>query len=180
MMKKPCFRLLALWLMLALACACPPAFAQDVFTIDVDALDLDRLASDSYVQDRLTADAQGIRIRKYLSDSSELAAPVRLTLTQMSTYTVLLDRDCGYQSGTFDSGVIYLPRSADPTTPYLITLYVGGYVYAVPFMQTHARPNAPAPAPKDPDDSFPAGDPGWSDEDYGWSDGWASDADGWA
>lgn len=180
MIKKTFFHLLMLCLIAVLACA-PALAAQEIFTIDVDALDLNRLNSDSYVQDHLSASAQGIRIRKHISDSSELAAPIRLTLTQMNTQTVVLDRDCGYQSGTFDSGTLYLPGSSGQTTPYLITLYAGNYVYAVPFMQTQSRPSAPASRAEPADDwADAAPSSGWSDEDYGWSDDWSSDADGWA
>ncbi|MBQ7867598.1 MAG: hypothetical protein IJ354_05580 [Clostridia bacterium] len=115
------------------------ALAQDCFTIDIDTLDLNSLNSDDYVERKLSASTQGVRVVKYLSDSSELAAAVRLTLTQMDSRTIVYDRDYGYQSGTFDSGVIYLPYAGDRTAPYLITLYVGDYVYALPFMQLQPR-----------------------------------------
>ena len=58
---------------------------------------------------------------------------------QMDSQTLLFDKDYGYQSGTFDSGVIYLPYVADRTIPYLVTLTVGDYVYAMPFMHQQAR-----------------------------------------
>ena len=115
------------------------AAAEDFFTIDVDVLDMDRLNSDDYVARELSASTQGIRVRKYISNSSELAAPVRLTLTQMDSRTVMFDKDYGYQSGTFDSGVIYLPYVDDRTIPYLVTLYIGDYVYAMPFMHLQPR-----------------------------------------
>lgn len=99
-----------------------PSLAEDCFTIDVDALDMNSLNSDEYVAQYLSASAQGVRVRKYISDSSELAAPVRLTLMQMDSQTLLFDKDYGLQSGTFDSGVIYLPYVADRTIPYLVTL----------------------------------------------------------
>ena len=116
-----------------------PAAAGDCFTINVDALDMNRLNSDDYVAQELSASMQGVRVRKYISDSSELAAPVRLTLTQMDSGTLTFDRDYGFQSNTFDSGVIYLPYVGDRTIPYLITLYVGDYVYALPFMHLQPR-----------------------------------------
>ena len=116
-----------------------PAGAEDVFTIDVDALDMNRLNSDDYVAQKLSASTQGVRVRKYISDSSELAAPVRLTLTQMDSGALTFDRDYGFQSNTFDSGVIYLPYVGDRTIPYLVTLYVGDYVYALPFMHLQPR-----------------------------------------
>jgi len=117
----------------------PMASAEDFFVIDVDVLDMDRLNSDDYVARELSASTQGVRVRKYISQSSELAAPVRLTLTQMDSRTVMFDKDYGYQSGTFDSGVIYLPYVDDRTIPYLVTLYVGDYVYAMPFMHLQPR-----------------------------------------
>ena len=116
-----------------------PSLAEDCFTIDVDALDMNSLNSDEYVAQYLSASAQGVRVRKYISDSSELAAPVRLTLMQMDSQTLLFDKDYGLQSGTFDSGVIYLPYVADRTIPYLVTLTDGDYVYAMPFMHQQAR-----------------------------------------
>lgn len=58
---------------------------------------------------------------------------------QMDSQTLLFDKDYGLQSGTFDSGVIYLPYVADRTIPYLVTLTVGDYVYAMPFMHQQAR-----------------------------------------
>ena len=70
-----------MWLCLALCAllvwASVPSLAEDCFTIDVDALDMSCLNSDEYVAQYLSASAQGVRVRKYISDSSELAAPVR-------------------------------------------------------------------------------------------------------
>ena len=116
-----------------------PAAAEDFFVIDVDLLDMDRLNSDDYVARELSASTQAVRVRKYISQSSELAAPVRLTLTQMDSHTLVFDKDYGLQSGTFESGVIYLPYVGDRTIPYLVTLYVGDYVYAMPFMHLQPR-----------------------------------------
>ncbi len=126
-------------LFLCLMLLLPAALAEDCFTIDVDTLDLDRLNSDDYVSVALSASTQGVRVRKYISSSSEVAASVRLTLTQMDTKTLLFDKNYGYQSGTFDSGVIYLPYVSDRTIPYLVTLYVGDYVYGLPFMHQQRR-----------------------------------------
>lgn len=136
-MKKVLKRVCALALCLMLGLS--SALAEDSFTIDVDTLDLDRLNSDDYVAVALSASAQGVRVRKYISQSSEVAAAVRLTLTQMDTRTLLFDKNYGYQSGTFDSGVIYLPYVSGSTIPYLVTLYVGDYVYALPFMHQQRR-----------------------------------------
>lgn len=126
-------------LLLCLLLFIPCALAEDCFTIDVDTLDLDRLNSDDYVALALSASTQGVRIRKRISQSSEIAEAVRLTLTQMDTRTLLFDKNYGYQSGVFDSGVIYLPYVSGSTIPYLVTLYVGDYVYALPFMQLQRR-----------------------------------------
>ena len=135
-MKKHLLRgLILLLCVLMMGTAC----AEDSFTIDVDGLDLGRLNSDDYVSRHLSSSAQGVRVRKYISDSSELAAPIRLTITQMDSRTLVLDKNYGFQSGTFDSGVLFLPYGGDGTTPYLITLYVGDYVYAMPFMQLQRR-----------------------------------------
>ncbi len=118
------------------------AFGEDCFTIDVDTLDLDQLNSDDYVAAALSASTQGVRIRKQISQSSETACAVRLTLTQMDTRTLLFDKNYGYQSGVFDSGVIYLPYVSESTVPYLVTLYAGDYVYAMPFMHLQRRMEA--------------------------------------
>lgn len=135
-MKKYLFSaVLCLMCLLIASAAC----AGESFTIDVDALDLNRLNSDEYVASHLSSSAQGIRVCKYLTDSRELAVAVRLTLTQMDTQTVVLDKDYGYQSGSFDSGVLFLPYAGDRTIPYLVTLYAGDYVYAMPFMQLQRR-----------------------------------------
>ncbi len=144
------------------------AAAESCFTIDVDTLDLDQLKCDDYVAMQLTSNAQGIQIRKLLSDSSEIAVTVRLALTRMDTQTLLLDKNYGYQSGTFDSGVIYLPCTGADTTPYLVTLYTGDSVYALPFMHTQPLPQ------DDGGQTDEWMDEGWSDD--GWSDGWN---DGW-
>lgn len=136
-MKKTLLCVLALILCLALIGG--TALAEDCFTLDIDTLDLDSLTSDDYVARALSSSAQGIRVRKFVSDSSELAAPVRLTLKQMNTGAIVFDKDYGYQSGTFDSGVIYLPYTGDGVSPYLVSLYLGNYVYALPFMQQQRR-----------------------------------------
>lgn len=176
-------------LLCAALCSC---LAEDCFTIDIDLLDLDSLNSDAYVARELSASTQGVRVVKYISDSSELAAPIRLTLTQMDTGSILFDKDYGVQSHTFDSGVIYLPYAGDRTTPYLVKLTAGNYVYAMPFMQL-ARETASS---EDSGWQEPAGDSwendgwdnagwdngGWEDDgwsDSGWEDGWESDAPGW-
>jgi len=182
-----------------------PALAEDCFTIDVDLLDMDSLNSDSYVARELSSDTQGVRVLKYISDSSELAAPVRLTLTQMDSGALLFDKDYGFKSHTFDSGVIYLPYAGERTTPYLVQLTIGNYVYAMPFMQLPREQviesSYDAEAWDDweikpeesnweddgwSDDSWNNdgwSDDGWSDDgwddDYGWDDGWESDAPGW-
>ena len=135
--------MICLLLLCALLTGCvSPAAAEDFFTIDVDVLELDRLNSDDYVAHALSASTQGVRVRKYISQSSEQAAPVRLTLTQMDAGLVMFDKDYGFQGGTFDSGVIYLPYVDDRTIPYLVTLYVGDYVYAMPFMHLQPRLHA--------------------------------------
>ncbi|MBE5802260.1 MAG: hypothetical protein E7319_08245 [Clostridiales bacterium] len=137
-MKKLSF-LLMLALLCCLLLAPLAGTADGYFTLNVDALDMTRLNQDDYVAQYLSAQTQGISVRKFLSNSSELAAPVRLSLMQMDTQTLVFDKNYGYQSGTFDSGVIYLPFMGNHTVPYLVTLYVGDTVYAIPFMLLQAR-----------------------------------------
>jgi len=182
-MKKRLFRTAILTLCLCLAGLwCLPALAEDSFTIDIDLLDMDRLNRDDYVARELSSPAQGVRVVKYISDSSELAAPVRLTIKQMDTGTLLFDKDYGFESHTFDSGVIYLPYTGERTTPYLVTLEVGSYIYAMPFMHQPRQREAAAENGSGgwADDSFWSD--GWEDQawnDGGWDDGWDSDAPGW-
>ena len=127
-----CLLLAALLLPLA-------AFAEDCFVIDVDSLDLNSLNSNDYVASHLSAQTEGIRVRKFISNSNELAAQVRLTVTQAETSTVVFDKNYGYVSGTFDSGDIYLPYVDNNVIPYLITLNIEDWTYAMPFMHLQPR-----------------------------------------
>ena len=139
MKQSPFFRICALLLCAALCLVWTPGKAEDCFVIDVDALDMDSLRSSDYVASHLSTQASGIRVRKYISESVELMARVRLTITQMDTNMLLFDKNYGYQSASFDSGEIYLPYSDSATTPYLLTLYVEDWVYAIPFMRLMPR-----------------------------------------
>ena len=125
--------------LLALLWFIPAAWAEDCFTLDVDTLDLERLSSQEYISAHLTSSAQGIRVRMQVTQSSESAAYVRLTVKQMNTHSLVFDKEYGYVSGMFDSGVIYLPYGGDGATPYLITLYAGDLGYGLPFMHTQRR-----------------------------------------
>lgn len=116
-----------------------PARADGCFSINVDALDMDLLRDTDYVAQHLSSDAPTICVQKYISDSYELAAQVRVTLTQMDTQTLIFDKNYGFQSGTFNSGDIYLPYGGNQTVPYLITVYVADWVFALPFMHQAAR-----------------------------------------
>ncbi len=115
------------------------AGAEDCFTINVDTLDMNSLRVNEYVMANLSAQTQGIRLTKIISASDELTARVRLTIEQMDTQTVVFDKNYGFQSGTFDSGEIYLPYAGNYTVPYLVTLYVEDWVYAMPFMCLQPR-----------------------------------------
>ena len=139
---KQCFfsRFFALVLGAALCLAPFPAGASaDCFLIDVDSLDMNSMRSNDYIAQHLSSQASGLRVQKFISTSNELAARVRLTLTQMETGTLVFDKNYGYQSGTFDSGEIYLPYGENRTIPYLVTLYIEDWIYAMPFMQLTPR-----------------------------------------
>ena len=127
-----CLVLCALFLPLA-------ALAEDCFVIDVDSLDMNSLNNNDYVAAHLSAQTEGIRVRKYISDSNELAAKVRLTITQAETSTIVFDKNYGYVSGTFDSGDIYLPYVDNNAIPYLITLNIEDWTFAMPFMHLQPR-----------------------------------------
>ncbi len=133
-------RFLALLLCLVCAASLPAvAFAQECFLIDIDALDMARVSDSAYVDQYLSAPSQGLRVRKYVSDSNELAARVQLTITQAETSSVVYQRNYGYVSGTFDSGDIYLPYVDNSTIPYIVTLNIEDWTYALPFMQLQPR-----------------------------------------
>lgn len=136
-MTKSICTLLCLFL-LAL-CAPAQAAAEACFPIDIDALDMQRVGNSDYVRQYLSGQAQGLRVSKYISDSDEFAARVRLTIMQAETSAVVFDKNYGYVSGTFDSGDIYLPYVDNNTIPYLITLSIEDWVYALPFMQLQSR-----------------------------------------
>lgn len=134
-MKKHLF---FLCMLLCLLLCQPAAQAGDgCFLMDVDALDMTRLYQNDYVQQYLAAPAQGLRIIKQIP--GEEAQPVRLSLVEMNSQTLVFDKDYGHQSNLFDSSSVYLPYLGGGTTPYLVTLYVGDMVYAMPFIQLQAR-----------------------------------------
>lgn len=134
-MKK---HFLLIWLLVCLLMFPASGLAEDgCFLINVDALDMTRLNQNDYVQYYLSSQAQGLRVTKQIPGAD--AQPVRLSLVEMIGQTLIFDKDYGYQSGTFDSGSLYLPYLGGGTVPYLVTLYVGDMVYAMPFMQLQAR-----------------------------------------
>jgi len=128
-----------LCLVLCLTALCLPVLAEDCFTINLDSLDMSQLGNDAYVKANLSAQTQGIRVVKTISDSNELAASIRLTIQESETNSVVFDKNYGYVGGTFDSGDIYLPYVGNDTIPYLITLSVESDVYSVPFMRLQPR-----------------------------------------
>lgn len=139
-MKRTLWKtILGLVLCLALCQGALPAKAEDCFLINVDALDMNALRDNDYIAENLSGQSPGIRVQKYISDSAELAARVRLTVLQYDTQTLIFDKNYGYQSGTFDSGEIYLPYVDNRTVPYLITLYIEDWVFAMPFMHLVPR-----------------------------------------
>ncbi len=118
-----------------------PALAEECFVMDFDALDMARLHDADYLAQCLTSPARGLRVRKYISDSDELAARVRLTVTQADDGSLISDKDYGYQSGVFDSDTVYLPYVDNRTIPYIVTLYIEDWVYAAPFLCSQPRLN---------------------------------------
>jgi len=116
-----------------------PAHAEDCYGINVDSLDMDSLRNNNYVAAYLTSRAPGIFVEKYISNSGELTARVRLTITRMDIGQLLFDKNYGFQSGIFRSEDIYLPYGANQTVPYLVTLYVENWVYAFPYIQLMPR-----------------------------------------
>lgn len=139
MKRKMISLLMALAFCLPVCAGVLSAQAEGCFVINVDELDMTALRSDDYVAQYLSSQAQGIRVQKYISNTSELTARVRLTIQQMDNGVLVYDKNYDYQSGIFDSGDIYLPYVDNRTIPYLVTLYVEDWVYAMPFMQLQPR-----------------------------------------
>lgn len=131
MQKRPSAIKWLLGLMLALAAVyfIPAALAQDAFVIQADKLDLSKLGDSAYVQDRLSAGTQYIRVTYALNGSAQ----VRLHVARSDTGSVVLDKDYGTVTGTFRSDDVYLKYSSSATIPYTITLSVGGEEITFPF-----------------------------------------------
>ena len=130
---------LFLCLLLAVPAVWGSASAEDGFLIDVDSLDMEHIGDAAYINQHLTAQTQDIRVQKLISDSNEFAARVRLTIEQTETSTVIFDKNYGYVSGVFDSGNIYLPYVDNNAIPYLVTLSIEDWTYAIPFMQNQPK-----------------------------------------
>ncbi|MBR4067097.1 MAG: hypothetical protein IKK08_00550 [Clostridia bacterium] len=134
-MKK---KILLLCVLLCFSLLLPSAQATDgIFTLNVDGLDMSRLNQNDYVQQYLSAPAQGLEVVKQIPQGE--TQPVRLSLTQMDTQLLVFDKDYGLQTGLFSSGTVYLPYVGNYGVPYLVTLYVGDMVYAMPFLQQQSR-----------------------------------------
>ncbi len=120
---------------------CSVAIAENAFTISIDALDPSNIQQEWYVTEYLTSQAPGVRITKYISDSADVVQTVRLSITLKGNNgdTLVYDRDFGNQSGTFDSGVLYLPTAEQNANLYLITLTTSSQTYAFPYVQSPPR-----------------------------------------
>ena len=132
-------RILSVLLCLILLFSPVCAYGEECFVIDVDSIDMTRVQENDYVQSVLAAPAQAISVCKYISQSDEQAAPVRLTLTRAEDGMVVFDKNYGYVGGEFDSGVLYLPYVDSRTIPYIVTLTIGDWVYALPFFCQQLR-----------------------------------------
>lgn len=133
------YRMLSLALVLCLALGAAPARGDSVFRIDLDALDMSRVGTDAYVQQYLSAPVQTIRVSKYIGAGQESQASVRLTVLRADTKQTVYDKDYGLVYGTFESGDIYLPYAENGSMYYLVTLYLGQWIYALPFLQQMPR-----------------------------------------
>ncbi len=121
--------LAGLVLMLVVFMMIPAALAQDSFVIKADTLNMSKLTDSAYVEENLSAATQYIRITYALPSSKQ----VRLQVTQTGTSNVVMDKNYGQVSGTFNSGDIYLKYSRSATIQYTITLTVGDQTYTFPF-----------------------------------------------
>lgn len=121
--------LAGLVLLLVFFAAIPAASAQEVFVIRVDELDMNRLDDSGYVRENLSAATQYIRVTCELEGTKQ----VRLQVVREDTNSVVMDKNYGQVSGTFNSGDIYLKFSGSSTIPYTITLTAGSDTYVFPF-----------------------------------------------
>ena len=116
-------------LLLVVFMAVPAALAQESFVIKADKLDMSKLTDDQYIAENLSAATQYIRITYALPGASQ----VRLKVTQTGTSNVVMDKNYGQVSGTFNSGDIYLKYSRSATIAYTVNLTVGDQTYTFPF-----------------------------------------------
>lgn len=93
------------------------ANAEACFTLNVDILNMDMLNNNDYVAQHLSAQAQGIRVQKVISGSSELAQAVRLTLTQMDTQTLCLTRITVIKATSLTAARFICPTEATVPSP---------------------------------------------------------------
>jgi hypothetical protein len=121
--------LAGLVLMLVALAVIPGALAQDVFVIQVDKLDMNRLNDSEYVDENLSAATQYIHVDCVLEGTKQ----VQLQVVQADTGIVVMDKNYGQVSGTFRSGDILLKFSGSSTIPYTITLTAGDKTYTFPF-----------------------------------------------
>lgn len=132
-------RTVAAILALCLAFCALPALGDSVFTIDLDALDMSRVSEDAYVRQYLSGPAQALRVSKYIGANESAQTSVRLTVLRADTKQTVFDKDYGLVYGTFESGDIYLPYAENGPMYYLVTLYLGQWIYALPFLQQLPR-----------------------------------------
>ena len=123
-------------LVLVLSLLTGAADAEDSFIIDVDALDMACVGTNDYVAKNLTSSSQGILVQKYIGETE---TSVHLTIVQKDENIVVYDRDYGAMTGFFFSGDIYLPFVDNRSIPYLVTLTIGGWVYAFPYIRLQPR-----------------------------------------
>lgn len=126
---KILFLVLVLWLLGSIACA-----ESTVFTVDFDTIDPAAVTSDEYVRTHLQSDAPALRIRKHLTDSDDLQAEVRLTVTRSDTCQTVFEKYYGLVSGDFQSEAIYLPFIAGDMAPYMITLQTNATRHVLPYL----------------------------------------------
>ena len=121
--------LAGLILLLAALAVFPAALAQDAFLIQVDQLDMGRLNDSEYVNEELSAPTQYIRVNCALNGTKQ----VRLQVIQADSGSIVMDKNYGQVSGTFQSGEIYLKYTGSSTVAYTITLTAGDTTYTFPF-----------------------------------------------
>jgi len=106
------------------------AAAEDVFVIDADRIQPERLNDKAYLEEKLTAPTQYISV---VCDLGDEKVPVRLTVSRKADGKTVHQKSYGQRKGVFRSDDIYLKYSGSGTAAYDIILSAGEKQWQFPF-----------------------------------------------